>query len=1184
MKKRVQRIVSYLIMITMICGSLFYSIKVQAASFSGERNLSGASQQSATNMVTPAKTLSEEKLSSLLSSSQDNHLLTLPNGIKVENDLEAAVTNPDSTISKGITYTYQRNVEKIDLEDLKQKDGTLQLPEGTNIDRGDILVDENKDIALYVDGVNSDGSLEVRQPSISELFSDLTIDPDQIALNDSTMHDLQQSIKDAREGIHNSASDTVNISEINKNTKFGQFTNCGPSNTFQEKKGNKRSAATGDEAEVINALKGGKSYVFESTPLTAYTPGGSKITVTMSGDIAVNLNLKPKYSPFGGYDLGISGAEMINLRVKLDASMNEEIYIPLFGGDLNLGIGNVTAGIFLVVDVRGNITVVLSGGQGMSLDAGVKGGTCFGIPTSFHPYATPNYYAKGECDPNGQITATVALTPSIGLSVLGIEVFGTELRLGLQLYAQGSDRKLSYGLSAIASLHVAILGEGTYVFDINYKLFSREKEYFGGCFFYGNLCAYRDELVATVLEAEKAGQGGSGTNELDPFADKTFYSGPVQVYVYSDSNQETPIAQYNQELTPKDNGRLVLELNPKGSKDGIDIRKGYSVRVSIPNRAQAVSDNIYASIPFKGIALEQADFFNEAAWGEVQAVSKEVDQPGLANTYYKSNKNKELLYCANRQVKLEFSDPTGKARIDTVNLKTDSLGKFRLDQITATGEPTAGYYDIKPNREVKVVADIDGFPFESNKVTTVSGLELIGVTDCRTDVSINLVLYDPVTETYSKQQLSFPTIGELNQYCEDHEISLKFTEETFTSSDHFFAVNRYGYETDEGKVVYHGRKIDGTLNIKTEAYHTRRIAYYFADYKARINLAKLCPTDRPVELDLRASIMGGEKDLVYSENFKTPINESLNGELTWYCDGLLKKVADRITAASSRVSTAHSYHRFCMTNDTSKKGTKDNLFSKEKILDTTINSRLNPKLDISHQLSFQEDEYITTVNGNSVLLKPRPFIVHNQTDDLLLSSQPGGVDGTLVFDATEHYPQLQGNFNEDLYIHTVASMNIEGITLTASQWDPWLYSTNVQGTTNQQTADHKIDDFLSNPMNYMRQKIVIPAAKFENLRENEWKPAAGSMKHSISINTKLGTMTIDGIKTKMNGSASIKNNKISINVGSIRDIMHLSGSSSNAIGTIANGKLLSSKQLGKALGANSSVKVANGVVSISYKK
>ena len=139
-------------------------------------------------------------------------------------------------------------------------------------------------------------------------------------------------------------------------------------------------------------------YVFSSF---SFNSGQSVVKLHLEGALGISPGIVADYSLFHGYEFGfVDAAQFIDLKALLDVKITQEMYCPVFSLEVAIPkLGAVRVGIYLVLNVDGDITLTVRAEEGVIASASVYGSTRFGIPTSFHLNKGFDSFSGAECDP-----------------------------------------------------------------------------------------------------------------------------------------------------------------------------------------------------------------------------------------------------------------------------------------------------------------------------------------------------------------------------------------------------------------------------------------------------------------------------------------------------------------------------------------------------------------------------------------------------------------------------------------------------------------------------------------------------------------------------------------------------------------------------------------------------------------
>ncbi|SMC34179.1 S-layer homology domain-containing protein [Papillibacter cinnamivorans] len=646
---------------------------------------------------------------------------------------DAAVETVPETLN-GVSYQYNSRIKFLDLSVATGTESGVKIP-GTSLAAGDVLVDRENQRSLKILKVNPDGTYLTTKPTMAELFSEFTIPHQVILPNAANITDY--TVK----GI--SVAQYISQSNSGESTKIMSGTNSTLMNQIY--------GIFSDRGSRIYEYDG----VYEFTPFGK--PGSGKVKLSLSGAIGVSPGIVAEYSLFDGYEFGfVNAAQFIDLNIMFDVAIQEELYLPVFAVNVPIaGLGNVRMGVFLVVDMDGNITLTIRAEEGIVANASVYGKTKFGIPTSFHVNTGFDKYFGAECDPMGYIHAGLYITPLVGLEILDVDVFGAQLRLGLYGYADITDTTMNYGVDFVVNAFVTIMDDRTNLINIQIPIIERNKSFRASddvIFYFSRLCVYQDRINIAAMTKRLAGT--SAPNAL-PFSDKLpFANRDLEIWYYRNGND--PLGGQNQNpdlkipLKTDANGCISLDLanflnyvpasqyntlsaalKNLGYTNGIDVQRGDSIKIRAPG-FQGETDLIQSVTPF-GRSKEpgQSDFYgNSKIRGDFFEDTVEfttLSGPDLTvldvpNTEVQFDTAKRIYY--EGDVTVYSTDISTKATEKaTFSAKRDiteySLKKTGYFVTSLMGD--MGNYNIKPNNELRWQINVDGFVYGTYESTGAGG-------------------------------------------------------------------------------------------------------------------------------------------------------------------------------------------------------------------------------------------------------------------------------------------------------------------------------------------------------------------------------------------------------------------------------------------------------------------------------
>ena len=334
-----------------------------------------------------------------------------------------------------VTYQYNSRVKFGDLSGAELSGSATKI-RGAALSAGDIVVDEAAERSLKILKVNQDGTYITARPTMYELFSEFTI-PRQVIVP-TAANITEYGVRGIP--VKDYAAMLAGQDGGGQKLMSGSVPSADMQKMYQlfETRGAKVYRYNGD-------------YVFSSFN---FSSGQSAVKLHLEGALGISPGIVADYSLFRGYEFGfVDAAQFIDLKALLDVKITQEMYCPVFSLEVPIPkLGAVRVGIYLVINVDGDITLTVKAEEGVIASASVYGSTKFGIPTSFHINKGFDSFSGAECDPMGYIHAGVYVTPLVQLEILDVDVFDAQLRLGFYAYADFTETTMNYGWTRWSTL------------------------------------------------------------------------------------------------------------------------------------------------------------------------------------------------------------------------------------------------------------------------------------------------------------------------------------------------------------------------------------------------------------------------------------------------------------------------------------------------------------------------------------------------------------------------------------------------------------------------------------------------------------------------------------------------------------------------------------------------------------
>lgn len=622
----------------------------------------------------------------------------------------AALATTPATITN-VTYKYNNWVKFIDLSGAQLVGGSARIP-GAALSAGDVLVDENGQRSLKILKVNADGSYVTTTPTMVDLFSEFEI-PRQVIVP-TAANITEYAVK----GIP--AQDYAAILAQQTGQSGTQTLMSGNLPSADMKKMYDLFASRGSTVYRYNG-----DYTFQSFDMLG---GSSSAKLHLEGAVGVSPGIVADYSFSHGYEFGfVDAAQFIDLKALLDVKIDREMYFPIFAVGVSIPkLGGVKLGVYLVLDIDGNITLTIKAEEGIIASASVYGSTKYGVPTSFHTTSGLDTFSGAECDPMGYIHAGMYITPLVSLEILSVDVFDAQLRLGFYTYADFTETTLNYGVDGVVNAFVKILGDKTTLLNKHVPIIERSKSMRPQddvVFYTSRLCAYQDRLNVAAMTKRPA---GSTEPYADPFSDKLpFANRALEIWYYAAGNDAQGGANQNPTkklaATTDANGCVSIDFAPLG----VDIAKGDAVIVKAVG-FNGQTDVIRGATPFLtsgtyGYGKLRGDFFEDTV---------EFNTPSGPDLTVFDVPNAEIQF--DTQNRIHYEGPVTVYSTDktthvtetatfTANKTDTEYALTKVGTWVIMGQNNA--YDIKPNCELCWQIKESGYLYGNQAASGVNGHE-----------------------------------------------------------------------------------------------------------------------------------------------------------------------------------------------------------------------------------------------------------------------------------------------------------------------------------------------------------------------------------------------------------------------------------------------------------------------------
>jgi hypothetical protein len=445
----------------------------------------------------------------------------------------------------------------------------------------------------------------------------------------------------------------------------------------------------------------------EDTKLVGYSGNGSSLTVTVNGGLGIgDMNLTGKYSAFGGYRIGLNMKQKCYLSVELATKIDEEIRIPLLGISVPFGIGSIAGGVFLVVDMNGELKLEVQVREFTENTIGIKGKTAFYVPCTYRPiFENNDSKFEGDVDIAGQLNGEVKAGALLEIEIFGLRLVGAGAFVGAGLNVSKHDKDLHIELYALLQAYLCFMGKNFNLVNYHLTLLEKKQRDTGG---------YRIEIKEALLSPQRVG-GIINAQEGDNYIPAEGIEYRIKIIPKDiDLDSDSDLIRY---YPAPINGEAEYDVtNEEGEFFRDDVSIEHKDRVCIEFKALGntyESETVLPTLPFKNIRVSLADYFNEYVTGQVEPVrlirwAATKDSPPEDRT--------ELTYY---QGFVTISMDTGG---NQAIAKTDKNGYFNTEDLLVFGDNLTipNTINIYPDSAIFASIDAGGLTMTSKSMTEPS--------------------------------------------------------------------------------------------------------------------------------------------------------------------------------------------------------------------------------------------------------------------------------------------------------------------------------------------------------------------------------------------------------------------------------------------------------------------------------
>lgn len=515
------------------------------------------------------------------------------------------------------------------------------------------------------------------------------------------------------------------------------------------------TTSTADGVQITSSGSGANYAVnlqFDSVTFTIDT-----VKITLIGEVTLEQpRVEGYYSKNSGYKLVFKTSERVDLRARAFVKLSEEKKIPIWGTEIPVAnIGKCELGVFAVVSVEGEVTLVVDVNQGVDVALGARGGTFYYIPTSIHNASEFSQFCEVDYEVKAKMKAFAGVECKAKLKFKSYNVLDVFVKGGMEGTVETDLTTLSADIGVRFKAGGKIVSKGFTLVDEYFSLWKLQTPDMAG--YKMNIdeaCAFGDYVAGNIQKTDNG-------NDFYP------YKGNLQVVVVH-SNGSTN--KYNGQSD--DNGIFIVKNVPLVKSDKVAIKL-----VQVNNLSAYMSP----TIPFKKVYLTAVDYYTGMAYGSVSASKSDWYKLATQTQSSSTSANSAMLAQIGTQAFANTSVAKIKSAVEMSHSEMmERITKFKNNTLAYSGEikfytrskPTTtlsknqsstsksgtktinkpkqnrgyvnnsmGFFaindlDFSPNQEIKAHVELEGFTIESDWMETdgllVSEIESVGVKTAKT--------------------------------------------------------------------------------------------------------------------------------------------------------------------------------------------------------------------------------------------------------------------------------------------------------------------------------------------------------------------------------------------------------------------------------------------------------------------
>lgn len=357
---------------------------------------------------------------------------------------------------------------------------------------------------------------------------------------------------------------------------------------------------------VENAIGQGSNYAvnlqFDSLVVTIDSTKEGSLKAALVGQIVItNPRVEGRYSKNGGYSLVFKASEQVDMKIYATVKAKKEIKTPIWGTEMKISdLGKCEVGLFMLINMEGEVSLAFEIHQGINMALGAKGGTFWYIPTSLKNISTVDHYCDINYNVMAKLKAFAGVQVTANLKVKGYDALDVYVNGGMEGTVESDAVTLDADVGFRIKAGGKIVSKKFTLVDKYFSLWKLQKpDYQGYNMVIHEACAWGDYVVGeihTIADSKTV----PGARDTIP------YQGQLTLIVSHPGNSTN---QYP--ATTDSEGIFVAKSVP--------LKKGDKVMVKLAG-VNNPSPAVDATIPFREISLWAVDYYAGTAEGSVSGM------------------------------------------------------------------------------------------------------------------------------------------------------------------------------------------------------------------------------------------------------------------------------------------------------------------------------------------------------------------------------------------------------------------------------------------------------------------------------------------------------------------------------------------------------------------------------------